>query len=199
MSDRKSSQVSAGLILIAVGLGLYLIDRVEGIGSEAVMLIIGLVTGGLRIRRCRFGYLDWRWCLIRHFGSFGILAVACVGSVRFRHLWTSGVSFAGGLKRRSIVTRRRLACICFGIAVVARRVTAFLFTICVKTGKLVSGRSRLWNWDFQLCTQFASQCVIVGMNQSRIERLLPTKDTQERHHLSSIDIGCITNGRKFLT
>lgn len=41
MSDRKSSQVSAGLILIAIGLGLYVIDRVEGIGPEAVMLIIG--------------------------------------------------------------------------------------------------------------------------------------------------------------
>ena len=41
MSDRKTSQMSAGLILIAVGLGLYLIERVEGIGPEAVMLVIG--------------------------------------------------------------------------------------------------------------------------------------------------------------
>ena len=41
MSDRKTSQINAGLILIAVGLGLFLIDRVEGIGPEAVMLVIG--------------------------------------------------------------------------------------------------------------------------------------------------------------
>lgn len=42
MNERKSSQMSAGLILIAIGLGLYAIDRVEGIGPEAVMLIIGI-------------------------------------------------------------------------------------------------------------------------------------------------------------
>lgn len=41
MSDRKRSQVSAGLILIAIGLGLYVIERVEGIGQEAVLLVIG--------------------------------------------------------------------------------------------------------------------------------------------------------------
>lgn len=41
MSDRRSRRMSAGLILIAIGLGLYLIDRVEGIGEEAVLLIIG--------------------------------------------------------------------------------------------------------------------------------------------------------------
>lgn len=41
MSDRKSSQVSAGLILITLGLGLYAIDRVEGIGPESLMLVIG--------------------------------------------------------------------------------------------------------------------------------------------------------------
>ena len=41
MSDTKSRRLSAGLILIAIGLGLYLIDRVEGIGEEAVLLIIG--------------------------------------------------------------------------------------------------------------------------------------------------------------
>jgi len=41
MSDRKSRRISAGLILIVIGLGLYLIDRVEGIGEEAVLLIIG--------------------------------------------------------------------------------------------------------------------------------------------------------------
>lgn len=42
MSDRKTSQINAGLILIAVGLGLFFIDRVEGIGPEAVMLVIGV-------------------------------------------------------------------------------------------------------------------------------------------------------------
>jgi hypothetical protein len=42
MSNRKSSQTSAGLILIAIGLGFYLIERVEGIGSEAIMMIIGV-------------------------------------------------------------------------------------------------------------------------------------------------------------
>ena len=42
MSDPKSRRMSAGLILIAVGLGLYLIDRVEGVGEEAVLLMIGL-------------------------------------------------------------------------------------------------------------------------------------------------------------
>lgn len=41
MSEQKSRRMSAGLILIAIGLGLYLIDRVEGIGEEAVLLIIG--------------------------------------------------------------------------------------------------------------------------------------------------------------
>ena len=41
MSDQKSRRMSAGLILIAIGLGLYLIERVEGIGDEAVLLIIG--------------------------------------------------------------------------------------------------------------------------------------------------------------
>lgn len=41
MSDHRSRRTSAGLILIAIGLGLYLIDRVEGIGEEAVFLIIG--------------------------------------------------------------------------------------------------------------------------------------------------------------
>ncbi len=41
MSDRRSRRMSAGLILIAIGLGLFLIDRVEGIGEEAVLLIIG--------------------------------------------------------------------------------------------------------------------------------------------------------------
>ena len=41
MSDPKSRRMSAGLILIAVGLGLYLIDRVEGVGEEAVLLMIG--------------------------------------------------------------------------------------------------------------------------------------------------------------
>ena len=41
MNDRKTSQINAGLILVAVGLGLYVIDRVEGIGPEAVMLVIG--------------------------------------------------------------------------------------------------------------------------------------------------------------
>lgn len=42
MSDRKTSQINAGLILIAVGMGLFLIDRVEGIGPEVVMLVIGV-------------------------------------------------------------------------------------------------------------------------------------------------------------
>lgn len=41
MSDHKSRRMNAGLILIAIGLGLYAIDRVEGIGEEAVLLIIG--------------------------------------------------------------------------------------------------------------------------------------------------------------
>ena len=41
MSDRKSRRLSAGLILIVIGLGLYLIDRLEGIGEEAVLLIVG--------------------------------------------------------------------------------------------------------------------------------------------------------------
>lgn len=41
MSNLKSRRMSAGLILIAIGLGLYLIERVEGIGEEAVLLIIG--------------------------------------------------------------------------------------------------------------------------------------------------------------
>ncbi len=41
MSDRKSRRLSAGLILIAIGLGLYVIDRIEGIGEEAVLMIIG--------------------------------------------------------------------------------------------------------------------------------------------------------------
>jgi len=43
MTDRKNRRMNAGLILIALGLGLYLIDRVEGIGEEAVLLIIGTV------------------------------------------------------------------------------------------------------------------------------------------------------------
>lgn len=41
MSDRKSRRLSAGLILIVVGLGLYFVDRVEGIGEEAVLMVIG--------------------------------------------------------------------------------------------------------------------------------------------------------------
>lgn len=41
MSERRSRRLSAGLILIAIGLGLYFIDRIEGIGDEAVFLIIG--------------------------------------------------------------------------------------------------------------------------------------------------------------
>lgn len=31
----------AGLVLIAVGLGLFLLDRFEGIGDEAILLVIG--------------------------------------------------------------------------------------------------------------------------------------------------------------
>lgn len=36
MSDRKSRRLSAGLILIVIGLGLYAIDSMEGIGEGAV-------------------------------------------------------------------------------------------------------------------------------------------------------------------
>jgi len=41
MNDRRSRGVTAGLILIAIGLGLYAIDRMEGIGEEALLMIIG--------------------------------------------------------------------------------------------------------------------------------------------------------------
>ena len=41
MNDRRKKSLSAGLILIAIGLGLYAIDRIEGFGEEAVLLIIG--------------------------------------------------------------------------------------------------------------------------------------------------------------
>ena len=41
MNDPKKGQVSAGLILITIGLGFYLIDRVSGIGQEVVLLVIG--------------------------------------------------------------------------------------------------------------------------------------------------------------
>lgn len=41
MSDRKRRRMHAGLVLIAVGLGLFLLDRFEGIGDEAILLVIG--------------------------------------------------------------------------------------------------------------------------------------------------------------
>ena len=80
MSERKNRRMNAGLILIAVGLGLYLIDRVEGIGEEAVLLIIGtafliayfvrknfglLIPGcillGLGIGNCGHGFVPGFW------------------------------------------------------------------------------------------------------------------------------------------
>ena len=64
MSDRKSSQISAGLILIAIGLGLYLIERVEGIGSEAVMMIIGVAFLIAYFVRKNYGLLIPGWLLL---------------------------------------------------------------------------------------------------------------------------------------
>ena len=57
MSERKNRRMNAGLILIAVGLGLYLIDRVEGIGEEAVLLIIGTAFLIAYFVRKNFGLL----------------------------------------------------------------------------------------------------------------------------------------------
>lgn len=41
MSDQKKRRLNAGLILIVIGLGLFAMDRMEGIGAEVVLLIIG--------------------------------------------------------------------------------------------------------------------------------------------------------------
>lgn len=57
MRDQRSRRMNAGLILIAVGLGLYLIDRVEGIGEEAVLLIIGAAFLIAYFVRKNFGLL----------------------------------------------------------------------------------------------------------------------------------------------
>lgn len=57
MSDRKTRRMSAGLILIVVGLGLYAIDRMEGIGEEAVLLIIGAAFLVAYFVRKNFGLL----------------------------------------------------------------------------------------------------------------------------------------------
>ena len=57
MSDRKSRRLSAGLILIVIGLGLYAIDRMEGIGEEAVLLILGAAFLVAYFVRKNFGLL----------------------------------------------------------------------------------------------------------------------------------------------
>lgn len=57
MSDRKIKRISAGLILVVVGLGLYAIDRIEGIGEEAVLLIIGAAFLVAYFVRKNFGLL----------------------------------------------------------------------------------------------------------------------------------------------
>lgn len=41
MSESKRRRMTVGLILIVVGLGLYLLDRMRGIDEGAVLLIIG--------------------------------------------------------------------------------------------------------------------------------------------------------------
>lgn len=41
MGESKRGRLTAGLILIVIGLGFFLIERYEGIGEEAVLLIIG--------------------------------------------------------------------------------------------------------------------------------------------------------------
>lgn len=41
MSDEKKRRFNAGLILIVIGVGLFAMDRMEGIGAEVVLLIIG--------------------------------------------------------------------------------------------------------------------------------------------------------------
>jgi len=41
MSAPNKRRMNAGLILIAVGLGLYLLERTKGIGQEVVLLVIG--------------------------------------------------------------------------------------------------------------------------------------------------------------
>ncbi len=41
MRSPNKRKMSAGLILIAVGLGLYLLERAQGIGQEVILLVIG--------------------------------------------------------------------------------------------------------------------------------------------------------------
>ncbi len=57
MNDRKRGQISAGLVLITIGLGFYLIDRVSGIGQEAVLLVIGAAFLISYFARKNFGLL----------------------------------------------------------------------------------------------------------------------------------------------
>lgn len=44
MSEPNRERVTAGLVRIAVGLGLYLLERSAGIGQEAALLLIGGVV-----------------------------------------------------------------------------------------------------------------------------------------------------------
>jgi hypothetical protein len=57
MSESKRRRMSAGLILIVIGLGFYLVNRIEGIGEEAILLIIGAAFLVAYLVRNNYGLL----------------------------------------------------------------------------------------------------------------------------------------------
>ncbi len=57
MKTPKSRRTVAGLTLIGIGLGLYALQRVEGLGESAIFLLIGAVFLAAYLYRRVFGFL----------------------------------------------------------------------------------------------------------------------------------------------
>jgi drug/metabolite transporter (DMT)-like permease len=57
MSTPRGRRATAGLTLIVIGLALYALERIEGVGRSAVLLVLGALFLAAYLSRRRYGFL----------------------------------------------------------------------------------------------------------------------------------------------